>query len=148
MRSIIKKNNDKCSISDTFKIDDITITDPIKIPTSKKSLFLTPTDQNEVSDVIKVMKAKRSTGFDNISSWLIKKLNTSICNSLAVVISKSLEQGCFPEKLKIAKVVPIYKAKNREQLTNYRPISLLNSLSKIYEKLMYKRLYGFVEPIL
>ena len=86
------------------------------------------------------MKAKKSTGFDNISSWLIKKLNTSICNPLAVVINKSLEQGCFPEKLKIAKVVPIYKAKNREQFNNYRPISLLPSLSKIYEKLMYKRL--------
>ena len=91
MRSIIKKNNDKSSISDTFKMDNITITDPMniaenfctyfteigpklsqqipksqkhfekymQIPTSKKSLFLTPTDQNEVSDVIKVMKAKK-----------------------------------------------------------------------------------------
>ena len=47
--------------------------------------------------------------------------------------------------MKLAKVIPVYKAKSRDTFTNYRPISLLSNISKILEKVVHKRLYGFVQ---
>ena len=85
---------------------------------------------------------------DNISSWLLKELRTCIIEPLAMLINKSMQQGVFPDKLKIAKIIPIYKSKDKDQFSNYRPISLLSSISKIYEKIIYKRLYNYIEPVL
>ena len=59
-----------------------------------------------------------------------------------------MEERTFPNKLKISKIIPIYKSKDKDQLNNYRPISLLPSISKIYEKVVYKRLYNFINPSL
>ena len=64
---------------------------------------------------------------------------------IANIINNSFEEGVFPDALKIAKVVPIYKDGNKFEVENYRPISLLTSFSKIYEKLMHKRLVEFFE---
>lgn len=112
------------------------------------SLFMIPTDINEISTIIKQMKPKKSTGPDNISSWLLRELNLSISEPLSIIINKSMEQGIFPNQLKLAKIIPIYKSKDKEQFNNYRPISLLSSISKIFEKIVYKRLYTFIEPVL
>ena len=57
----------------------------------------------------------------------------------------SFEEGVFPTAMKIAKVIPIYKGKSNELITNYRPISLLSNVSKVLEKVMHKRLYAFME---
>ena len=65
---------------------------------------------------------------------------------LSMLINKSLQTGVFPDSLKIAKVIPIYKDKVKENFLNYRPISLLlPSVSKILEKIVHKRLYFFLE---
>lgn len=56
----------------------------------------------------------------------------------------SFSQGIFPDLLKIAKICPIYKAKNNQEFTNYRPISLLPSFTKIFEKTVHKRLYAYL----
>ena len=58
--------------------------------------------------------------------------------------NKSLETGMFPEKMKTAKVVPLHKNKQKDDTNNYRPISLLLTLSKILEKIVYHRVYGFL----
>ena len=57
----------------------------------------------------------------------------------------SIQTGIVPDALKLAKIIPIHKSNARDELTNYRPISLLNSISKILEKLAHKRLYSFLE---
>ena len=57
----------------------------------------------------------------------------------------SFTQGIFPNILKIAKVVPVFKSGNYLDCSNYRPISLLSALSKILEKLVHKRLYDFLD---
>ena len=72
----------------------------------------------------------------NITECVVKPL-THICN-------QSLKMGIFPQKMKIAKVIPIYKTGNRRELSNYRPVSLLLQFSKILEKIMYSRLNDFV----
>ena len=56
-----------------------------------------------------------------------------------------LETGVFPDKLKVAKVIPLFKKGDPTLLTNYRPISLLLSLSKIFEKVIYQQLYAYFE---
>ena len=66
-------------------------------------------------------------------------------NALSKVITSSFEQGIFPPALKTARVVPIFKNGSKTDVANYRPISLLASFSKIYEKLMHKRVVDFME---
>ena len=54
-------------------------------------------------------------------------------------------QGVFPDELKIANVIPLYKCEDPMKFNNYRPVSLLSILSKVYEKVMYNRLIEFLE---
>lgn len=126
-----------------------------KIPKSKRtflsymkgtynnSIFLEPTDQEEIFRIIMKMPSKKSCGYDGISSKLLKSIANQISYPLAIAINKSLENGEVPNNLKIAKVVPIYKSKDNQVFSNYRPISLLPNLSKILEKVMYKRIYNY-----
>ena len=64
---------------------------------------------------------------------------------LTILFNKSLSEGVFPEVMKKADVIPLYKAKDNEETNNYRPISLLLTISKLLEKIMYKRTYRFLE---
>ena len=61
-----------------------------------------------------------------------------------MIVNMSLEQGILPGGMKLAEVIPVYKAKSRDTFTNYRPISLLSNISIILEKVVHKRPYGFV----
>ena len=64
---------------------------------------------------------------------------------ICLLINKSLEDGVVPDVFKTAKVIPIYKSKNKELLANYRRISLLCSLSKLLDKIVHKRVYNFLQ---
>ena len=68
----------------------------------------------------------------------------AIARIIAVLFNKSLNQGIFPSALKFAKVVPIHKDDSLFEVSNYRPISLLPTFSKIFEKLMYARIIDFI----
>jgi hypothetical protein len=63
---------------------------------------------------------------------------------LADICNVSFASGIFPDRLKIAKVKPLYKKGNTGEFQNYRPISLSSVFSKIVEKLMYNRLMSFI----
>ena len=108
------------------------------------SLFLAPTDEIEIERLIQKLPNKSSSGFDGISNILLKGLSGVLKNPLAIVFNKSLLEGTFPNNMKISEVSPVYKAKDKRFLTNYRPISLLPVMSKVLEKVVYKRLYGFL----
>jgi len=62
-----------------------------------------------------------------------------------MIINRSFITGIFPDKLKIAKVIPIYKTLNKGELNNYRPIRLLPAFSKLFEKIMYKNVVSFLD---
>jgi hypothetical protein len=111
---------------------------------SELSMFLAPTDLYEISRLINSLKRKNSSGHDGITSSLIKDIKHEISLPLTILINKSLSTGIVPDLLKTAKVIPVYKAKDKEQLNNYRPISLLPTISKILEKIIHKRLYYFL----
>ena len=109
------------------------------------SLFLEPCTIEEVKRVIMNLPQKTSSGYDNISNILLKKLSASLLSPLNIIFNKSLSEGKFPETMKKADIVPLYKSKDEHECTNYRPISLLPTLSKLLEKIMYKRTYSFLE---
>jgi len=108
------------------------------------NMFMAPTDQNEIIRMIDLLKRKHSSGHDNISSALLKDIKSEIAKPLTILFNKSLSEGCVPDDMKLAEVIPIFKAKNREHLNNYRPISLLPTFAKLIEKLVHKRLYNFL----
>ena len=100
----------------------------------------------EVLEIIGTLEPKQSSGNDNISSKLLIQMAPTIHSILRVIINQSLFTGIFPDKLKTAIVSPIYKGKNTDPhvFGNYRPISLLQTISKIIEKIVHKQLYDYM----
>ena len=102
-------------------------------------------NDDEVLNLIRKYKAKTSTDKDDLSMKLIKYIDIYISKPLSVIINQSLNTGIFPSLLKIAKVIPIYKCEDEHILNNYRPISLLPILSKIFEKVVFKQVYSYFQ---
>ena len=115
----------------------------LKNPTEKRLVFEKVTEAS-VSKIIDSLKPKTSAGPDNISNDLIKKIKQDIVLSLGIIINQSLETGTFPDSLNIAKVVPLFKKDDPTTVNNYRPISLLNSISKIFEKVIHQQLNSYL----
>jgi len=107
-------------------------------------MFCDRVTPNEIAFVISTFRNDKSPGPDNIGPKLLKYLLNDIVNPLVYIFNLSLTSGCFPQSLKAAKVIPLYKKGERSNPSNYRPISLLSIFDKLLEKLMYKRLYSFL----
>ena len=167
INKISGKNNDKTSIKDYIKVENIEYYDSLgitnnlckyfanigenlssKIPESnksineylakiernEKSLFLRPTSEQEIDKIIEKLPNKNSSGYDNISNILLKKLKFPLLKPLNIIFTKSISSGIFPEKMKLADVFPLHKGKEKFLPTNYRPISLLLTISKVLGK--------------
>ena len=80
-----------------------------------------------------------------MSNNLLKLIKNEICESVTLIINQSLTTGIFPNKLKIAKVIPLFKKGDIYTFKNYRPISLLPSISKIFERTMYDQIYNYFQ---
>ena len=115
-----------------------------KIPRCEMSIFLHPVTEAEVSKLIDKLEPKKSSGYDNINNVLLKELKQIVSRPLTTIFNNSMVEGIFPDKMKKAKVIPLHKGKNRDETTNYRPISLLLTMSKILEKIMHVRVYKFL----
>ena len=98
---------------------------------------------DEVKKIISGFTPKSSSGVDNMSMKLLKRIENAILWPLTLVINQSLTTGIFPDKLKVAKVVPLFKKGNEHLPDNYRPISLLSSISKVFEKVVYDQVYRY-----
>ena len=99
----------------------------------------------DVTSVIRNLKSKNTSGSDRISTSFLKKYSYILAKPLTLLINQSLEYGIFPEQLKTAKVLPIYKENdlNINDVSSYRPISILPSFSKVYEKIVHIQLYSY-----
>ena len=111
---------------------------------NKSSFFLTPTCTTEITKLLKGLPNKCISGHDNVSNLLLKELVKQISQILEVLFNESLATGQFPDKMKIADVVPLYKSKEHDIVDNYRPISLLLTISKVLERIVYRRVYKFL----
>ena len=93
-----------------------------------------------VEKIIKSLKPKNSAGYDGISTGLLKISSAFIISPLTFICNKSISLGVFPDRLKYAAVKPLFKKGDKNNISNYRPISSLSSFSKVFEKVMYNQL--------
>jgi hypothetical protein len=107
------------------------------------NFFMLPTCEQEVLSIVKNMKAKTSSGHDEINPKLLRETIPGILKPITHIINLSLKHGIVPDKMKLAKVIPIFKNGDNSNIANYRPISLLPAFSKILEKVVYVRLYKY-----
>ena len=110
----------------------------------QQSLFLAPTSYSEVFNALHALRKTSSMGSDGITSKVLQLTAHFISQPLAHIINQSFSSGIFPTGFKTAKVVPIFKTGKSDDAQNYRPISILNNLSKIFEKLMSNRMVDFL----
>jgi hypothetical protein len=109
-----------------------------------KTMFVTPITEKEILVVTGKLKSKYSTGFDGIPALLIKHCVQHIIKPLMFIFNLSLSTGTFPNLMKITKVRPIFKKGRKQDVSNYRPISILPVFSKILETIMYNRVLSFL----
>ena len=98
----------------------------------------------EVKDIMAAfakIKTAKSFGTDNISSYFLKLALPVIENSLAALFNTSIETSQFPDSWKVARVTPIFKGGDKAEKSNYRPISVLPIISRLFEKLVFDQLY-------
>jgi hypothetical protein len=145
------------SISSTINPTSLDPNDFVPPNPNPPDLDLGLTSPATVVETIKNFESKASLDINRLSTKLLKAIAIEISVPLSYVFNLSITQGIFPTKFKISRTVPIFKSGNSEQCDNYRPISLLSSLSKILEKhidvqltnhlelneLLYKHQYGF-----
>ena len=98
----------------------------------------------ELNKAFLTLKSNKSAGLDEISVNVVKSIFDKIPIPIYHIFNLSLKQGIFPNKLKIANVLPVFKAGEDFKLSNYRPISILPCFSKILERIMYNRLYLYL----
>ena len=107
------------------------------------SFIFSETSATEVLSIINKFKNKKTT-MNNIPIFVLKKIAHIIAPLLSDLFNDSIKYGTFPEKLKIGRVIPIHKSGSHKNITNYRPITTLSVFSKIFEKLVHKRLSKFI----
>ena len=96
-----------------------------------------------VEKIILELSSKNSCGSDGLSTNFLKRISKIIAAPLSVIINQSLVTGIFPDRLKIAKVIPLFKKGDDHVFDNYRPISLLSSISKVVEKIVFIQVYDY-----
>ena len=110
------------------------VAETVQEPSLPNSFSIFPVSDNYVLKVIFDLKNKHTTGYDEISSIMIKSCAFLINRVLAHIFNTSFVQGTYPTLMKIACINPIFKKGNREQVENYRPISLLPTISKMFRE--------------
>lgn len=118
--------------------------DQFKTKTNPNSIFWRPVCDDEVLKLINSLQNNKAPGPDQISTLIIKKNQLFLTPVLVFIFNLSLSEGQFPQSLKIAKVVPIFKGGSPLQVGNYRPISLLSVFSKLLEKIVKSRMLDFL----
>ena len=106
---------------------------------------LSPTTPLEISNIIISIKLSKASGPNSIQSKLLKDCIHIFSFVISMLINKSFSEGSFPDFLKLANVIPIFKKNDKNICGNYRPISLLSNVSKIYERVFHTQLYHFFD---
>ena len=113
--------------------------------TPKNSFFMKPVSHSELMVVLSSLKTNKASGFDDIPSRFIKVIGPNISEHLMNFFNFCFSSGIYPDSLKIARVVPIFKSGDKSTLENYRPISILSCIAIMFEKLIQFRLTEFLE---
>ncbi len=101
--------------------------------------------EESIIHIINGLKNTNTTGHDLLSNKLLKLIKCEIAKPLTFIINQCLHTGYFPDKLKLARIRPLFKKGDKNAITNYRPISILPSVSKIFERVIHKQLSSYLE---
>ena len=114
--------------------------------TSNTDSILPSVDFSEeaITKVISKLNAKKAHGVDQVSIAMLKLCSSEISKPLKMIFDNSMAAGKFPSSWKLANVQPVHKKNSRQLKSNYRPISLLPIFSKIFEKIIFDSMYGFL----
>ena len=123
----------------TSTIDPLSFVTPIQ-----NSMFMPELSEHEVKTVILDLN-NSAAGWDNFPTFVAKKCVDGYLTPLTKIINKSISQGIFPSELKLARVIPIFKSNDKQNISNYRPISILTFFSKVFEKILHNNIYKFME---
>lgn len=113
-------------------------------PMVSANFFFYPVTGSEVVETIKSLKNKKSVGVDSISTKIIKAMGEVVSEHFAHLINLSITSATFPRILKKSIVIPIFKSGNLNEIVNYRPISILSLLSKVFEKIVFSRMMNYL----
>ena len=111
---------------------------------TNNTIFLTPIEDIEIVNIIISLNNTSSVGYDGITTDILKKCVVSIVPVLGYLINLSFQEGNFPSRLKKSVVKPLHKKGEKTEMGNYRPITLIPIMSKIFEKAMHKRLSSYL----
>ena len=104
------------------------------------TLFLKPVTKEEIINLVKNIKIKKSKDHDDIDMCLVKKILPHIVTPLEHIFNISLQKGVFPDDTKLARAIPLFKNGEMNDFSNYRPTSILSQFSKIIEKIYHNRM--------
>lgn len=136
-----------CSVADNLSsninptVDALSFLGDLFMP---DTFYFYPTDIREIRSVFTKMKNLNSSGWDDMSLRIFIMLPDRALQALAEAINNSFSAGTFPSFLKLARVIPLFKGGDSESASNFRPISLLPTMSKIVEKLVKSRVVGYI----
>ena len=136
------------NIKQRNKINNVDFNFETFVKRSEYSFKFQDVSTDEILKAVQSLKNKTSFGVDGVSNVLLKVLAPYIIKPLYKMINRSIRKGTVPDAFKTAKIIPLYKGKDsgsKYEYTNYRPISLLNSMSKVLEKLVDKQLRNFLK---
>ena len=108
------------------------------------SFFLLPIIETEVTHLLRNLDSFKSTGLHHIPIKYLKMTTTVAAPILTDMYNCCTQEGVYPDVLKIVQIIPVYKKGNKSSCTNYRPISLLSPINKIFEKLIYNQLKNYL----
>ena len=123
--------------------DNADYTQYVSTPLTETKLQFKCITDNDTQRAIDKLENKSSSGHDGISNKLLKLLKIELSKSLTLIINQMITTGIFPDSFKISRITPLFKKGDVSMLSNYRPISLLPTISKIFERILYNQLYDY-----
>lgn len=119
--------------------------DPNFSDVSSETITLTEVTQNDVLKAINKLKNKKTLGLDYVPSYVIKGCKDILVKPLTILINLALKQRIFPEKLKLARITPVFKNGDKTCIVNYRPIAILSNIAKVFEIVICDYVNGHTE---
>ena len=113
-------------------------------PSVSSAAFL-PTTPQEIQHLCQALDGAKSPGYDSVAPSILRYVSKEVSGPLSRLINVCIEVGHFPDYLKIAKVIPVFKSSDPTQFGNYRPVSVLPVVSKIFERVIQQRLLSFFQ---
>ena len=113
---------------------------PLHLRTTQK-LSTIPIEDDFILKIIRSLNPNKASGWDEISPMMVKICDSAIVKPISLIFKSCIETGIYPNKWKMSNVCPVYKKNSKNNKANYRPISLLPILSKIFEKMIFNSLY-------